>query len=191
MEEPSTALWSTSSPRLPSRRPRPSASGRRRLLQLRKSAARYLGGRRVSADRFAEIAAAGRQAHTAKAKKVASALLPVIREIREAGATTLRSIAAELNERGMETPRGHGQWSAVQVQRVLAQNHPYERIMFAAYYINQHCGGLIHQDLRLPRHRPRSRGGPSAWYMHQKLVYQIPPWIIHQGWSKTYNTCAP
>ncbi len=80
-----------------------------------------LGGRRVSAERFAEIGAQAREARTARATQTASKILPVIRQIRAAGATTLRVIAAELNARGIETPRGAGHWSAVQVQRVLAK----------------------------------------------------------------------
>jgi DNA invertase Pin-like site-specific DNA recombinase len=50
-----------------------------------------LGGRRVSAEQF-----------------------------QEQGTVTLRAIAAELNLRTVDAPRG-GQWSAVQVQRVLAR----------------------------------------------------------------------
>jgi len=45
-------------------------------------------------------------------------LLPVIRGIQESGAVSLRQIAAELNQRGIPTARG-GQWSGVQVQRVI------------------------------------------------------------------------
>jgi hypothetical protein len=37
---------------------------------------------------------------------------------RESGAVSLREIAAGLNGRGIQTRRG-GEWSAVQVQRVL------------------------------------------------------------------------
>jgi hypothetical protein len=36
-----------------------------------------------------------------------------------AGATSLRAIAAGLNEQGIPTARGTGKWSAVQVARVL------------------------------------------------------------------------
>jgi DNA invertase Pin-like site-specific DNA recombinase len=57
----------------------------------------------------------------AVAKRVearAADLTPTITEIQAAGATTLRAIAAALNERGIPTARG-GQWSAVQVARVL------------------------------------------------------------------------
>lgn len=47
-------------------------------------------------------------------------LEPEIRKLQAAGATSLREIAARLNEAGIPTPRG-GKWSAVQVSRVLAR----------------------------------------------------------------------
>jgi DNA invertase Pin-like site-specific DNA recombinase len=68
---------------------------------------------------------------TAKARKLAVAaieertasraadLAPTIAELRAAGATSLREIAAGLNARGIPTARGNGSWSAVQVARVL------------------------------------------------------------------------
>lgn len=58
-------------------------------------------------------------ARRAKAGKRASDLLPVIRSIQAAGASSLRQVAGVLNERGIRTPRG-GEWSAVQVKRVIA-----------------------------------------------------------------------
>jgi hypothetical protein len=54
----------------------------------------------------------------ASAENRALDLMPVIESIKEEGATSLRQIAVVLNERGITTPRG-GQWSAVQVKRVL------------------------------------------------------------------------
>jgi hypothetical protein len=39
--------------------------------------------------------------------------------LQAAGATSLRAIAAGLNEQGIPTAKGNGQWSAVQVARVL------------------------------------------------------------------------
>ncbi len=54
-----------------------------------------------------------------KAEKRASDLMPVIQAIRTEGASSLREIAAALTERGIPASKG-GQWSAVQVQRVLA-----------------------------------------------------------------------
>jgi DNA invertase Pin-like site-specific DNA recombinase len=46
-------------------------------------------------------------------------LKPIIEEIQANGATKLTAIAAALNERGIPTARGDGEWSAVQVSRVL------------------------------------------------------------------------
>jgi Recombinase len=77
-----------------------------------------LGGRRVSTERFAEIGLAARLARTADAEKRAADLLPVIESIKAEGATSLRQIAARLNERNIPAPRG-GEWSAVQVRRAL------------------------------------------------------------------------
>ena len=51
-------------------------------------------------------------------KRAATLVLPVIHELQAAGATSLRQIAAGLNERNIATPRG-GEWSAVPVQRAL------------------------------------------------------------------------
>jgi len=55
---------------------------------------------------------------SAKATKRAADLFPVIGDLKTNGAVSLHQIAAGLNDRGIRTARG-GQWSAVQVQRVL------------------------------------------------------------------------
>lgn len=73
------------------------------------------GGRNTQAIREAGAAAA-----KAGADARAGDLAPIIAEMRANGATSLREIAAGLNERGISTSRG-GEWSAVQVQRVLAR----------------------------------------------------------------------
>jgi DNA invertase Pin-like site-specific DNA recombinase len=78
-----------------------------------------LGGRRVSAERFAEIQASATQERSKRAEQGRAKLLPTIREIQAGGATSLRQIAAELNSRGIPTPR-NGEWSAVQVQRIFS-----------------------------------------------------------------------
>jgi DNA invertase Pin-like site-specific DNA recombinase len=77
-----------------------------------------LGGRRVSADRFAEIGAQARALRTQKASGFAAGVASTIAEIKAKGAKTLREIAAELNGRNVDTPRG-GAWSATQVRRVI------------------------------------------------------------------------
>jgi DNA invertase Pin-like site-specific DNA recombinase len=79
-----------------------------------------LGGRRVSAERFREIGATARQIFSAQAVKGSAKVLPAIAEIQGQGINTLRAIASELNAREVDAPRG-GQWSAVQVQRVIAR----------------------------------------------------------------------
>jgi DNA invertase Pin-like site-specific DNA recombinase len=56
----------------------------------------------------------------AEAFRRAGDLVPIIAELRASGAVSLREIAAGLNERGVRTARG-GEWSAVQVSRVLAR----------------------------------------------------------------------
>jgi DNA invertase Pin-like site-specific DNA recombinase len=56
---------------------------------------------------------------SAAAKRSAD-LAAIVRDVQASGATSLRSIAAALNERGIPAARG-GAWSAPQVQRVLAR----------------------------------------------------------------------
>lgn len=89
-----------------------------------KARGKKLGGRRVSEERFAEIAAAGRvEAKSVRAEAIRKRredLVPVIEDIRLLGATTLTAIAEELNVRGISAARG-GQWTPVQVQRVIGQ----------------------------------------------------------------------
>lgn len=65
-----------------------------------------------------EARAKGRGARTAKTMARARDLAPIIEEIEAAGAGSLRAIATALNDRGITTPMG-GEWSAVQVSRVL------------------------------------------------------------------------
>jgi DNA invertase Pin-like site-specific DNA recombinase len=86
-------------------------------LQAAKDRGTKLGGRRVSVERFVEIAALARKERTVRVIKQRAELLPTINQIRAEGATTLRAVAAQLNAKEIEAPRG-GQWAAVQVQRV-------------------------------------------------------------------------
>jgi DNA invertase Pin-like site-specific DNA recombinase len=62
--------------------------------------------------------AQGRAMNARLAKNRAADLAPVIASIQNAGAVSLREIAAGLNTKGIRTARG-GEWSAVQVKRVL------------------------------------------------------------------------
>jgi DNA invertase Pin-like site-specific DNA recombinase len=92
----------------------------------------------ISARTKAALAAAkgrgvtlgGPQLHKARKKAVVSIraladqnaanVLPIIREIRRAGASSLHQIAGALNARGITTPRG-GQWYASSVRNVLGR----------------------------------------------------------------------
>jgi hypothetical protein len=74
-----------------------------------------LGGPRLPVAR--ERAAA---TNKALADTYAANVLPVIRELRRAGATSLHQIAKALNARGLTTPRG-GNWYAKSVSNVLAR----------------------------------------------------------------------
>ena len=60
----------------------------------------------------------GRARRSAVAAARAADLRPIITDVRASGASSLREIAAGLNQRGIPAARG-GAWSAVQVKRVL------------------------------------------------------------------------
>jgi DNA invertase Pin-like site-specific DNA recombinase len=53
---------------------------------------------------------------------------PEIEELRAAGCVSLRAIASKLNERGIKTRRG-GEWSAMQVGRVLGAGDPRKALL--------------------------------------------------------------
>jgi DNA invertase Pin-like site-specific DNA recombinase len=65
--------------------------------------------------------AAAMRVRQERAAQRATDIGPTIRALQEAGATSLRAIAAALNEQAIPTARGGGLWSAVQVSRVLAR----------------------------------------------------------------------
>jgi DNA invertase Pin-like site-specific DNA recombinase len=73
------------------------------------------GNLRAVGDKGREIS---RTVRIAKAHDRLSLVAPIVRELRASGLTSLRQIAAALNERGIPTPRG-AEWQAPQVKRVL------------------------------------------------------------------------
>ena len=81
-----------------------------------------LGGQRGSVDRMASMAAKGtRQSAFVRQQSAAKRradLLPVIEQSRKVGATSLRGIAAYLNDAGLTTARGM-QWTPTQVARLM------------------------------------------------------------------------
>jgi DNA invertase Pin-like site-specific DNA recombinase len=84
-------------------------------LQAAKARGVKLGGPKLAQAR--EVATASIRA---VADRHAANVLPVIREIQRAGATSLHQIADALNARGISTPRG-GRWYAKSVSNVLAR----------------------------------------------------------------------
>jgi DNA invertase Pin-like site-specific DNA recombinase len=75
-------------------------------------------GKKLGNPRLAEAAQLGVDALKARADQFAANVLPVIRQIQEAGATSANAIAGKLNERGVRTARG-GKWTHVQVGKAL------------------------------------------------------------------------
>ena len=75
------------------------------------------GGRLTAKDRRAGI-----EARQARAAAKAADLAPILKELQAAGITSLRGVAAALNERGICTLTGSGRWQHhVQVGRLLAR----------------------------------------------------------------------
>jgi DNA invertase Pin-like site-specific DNA recombinase len=85
---------------------------------------KVLGGNRgVTPGR--KMQEASRKALEARSAARAADIGPTIRKLQADGATSLRAIAAGLNEQGIPTARGQGEWSAVQVMRVLERLDPF------------------------------------------------------------------
>jgi DNA invertase Pin-like site-specific DNA recombinase len=80
-------------------------------------------GKKLGGDRgvvpSAKVRAKGQAAIRQRVSSRVADIAPTITELQASGATSLRAIAAGLNARGIETPRGIGEWSATQVARVL------------------------------------------------------------------------
>jgi DNA invertase Pin-like site-specific DNA recombinase len=77
-----------------------------------------LGGDRgvVPTKKARALATAALQA---RADSRVADITPIIKDLQAAGAESLRDIAKALNDAGIPTARGQGQWSAVQVKRAL------------------------------------------------------------------------
>jgi hypothetical protein len=75
----------------------------------------------MTISRQAKAAATARNIRTERADARAADLAPIIAELQASGARSLRAIAAELNRRGVQTPRGKGEWHADTVRKLLAR----------------------------------------------------------------------
>ena len=77
-------------------------------------------GVRLGGPKLAQARKAAVEVIEANANRHASNVVPIIREIQRAGATSLRAIADALNARGVPTARG-GRWQAQTVSNALAR----------------------------------------------------------------------
>lgn len=88
----------------------------RAALAAKKAQGAILGNR----TNLAEAQAKGIETNRAAADAFAANVLPIVRQIQAAGATTGRAIAAALNARGIRTARG-GAWYDSTVRNLLAR----------------------------------------------------------------------
>lgn len=91
-----------------------------------KKRGKKLGGRRYNSKGkvvagSAKARAAATRVRVERSAQRAADLAPTIKALQAAGSTSLRAIADALNVQGIPTARGAGEWSAVQVARVLAR----------------------------------------------------------------------
>jgi DNA invertase Pin-like site-specific DNA recombinase len=77
-------------------------------------------GVKLGGPKLAQARKAALRAIEGNADSYAANVLPIIREIQRAGATSLRAIADALNARGVATARG-GRWQPQTVSNVLAR----------------------------------------------------------------------
>lgn len=82
-------------------------------------------GKRLGGNRGAVLSdvarEAGRKVQSARASARAADLAPILTRLRGEGVMSLRGLARALTERGIPTPRGRGEWTAVQVARLTAR----------------------------------------------------------------------
>ena len=78
-----------------------------------------LGGPNMRHGFDTAISRAGRLAQTVRSKVHAADVLPYVTAARNAGAASLREIAAALTARGIQPPSGGESWHANQVRRII------------------------------------------------------------------------
>ena len=77
-------------------------------------------GVKLDNPNLAAIRGSGGEAGKAEADRFANNVLPIIAQVRKAGALTLQQIAVALSDRGVATARG-GSWYPSNVRNVLAR----------------------------------------------------------------------
>src|ERR1700693_3442863 len=75
----------------------------------------------LDGDRTAKGHVASLEVRRKQDDERARQVAPITAELQASGARSLRAIARGLNERGIRTPRGSGEWKAGQVSQLLAR----------------------------------------------------------------------
>jgi DNA invertase Pin-like site-specific DNA recombinase len=83
-------------------------------------AAKKAQGVKLGNPRAAESSAKAAGVVAANADRFAANVLPIVAAMQKGGATTLKALAAELNQRGVRTARG-GEWYPSTVRNLLAR----------------------------------------------------------------------
>jgi hypothetical protein len=93
-----------------------------------------------TSNNFAPAArSAAHEVRQARAAEGPARLAPLVKELRAAGVTSLNGMAAAFNERGVLTPRGHGQWYAMQISRVQPRiGHRSNQNSSELFHISKH-----------------------------------------------------
>ena len=85
-------------------------------------AAAKANGKKLGGPKLPVATKLGNAANAAAADRFAANVVPIIREIKATGVTSLRAVAAALTARGIATARG-GEWNAAQVANVLKRDN--------------------------------------------------------------------
>jgi DNA invertase Pin-like site-specific DNA recombinase len=80
-----------------------------------------LGGRNLARGLDSAVSRAGRRSQTQRSKGHADDVMPYITAAIQAGAKSLRKIAAALTARGIQPPSGGEAWHANQVRRIMGK----------------------------------------------------------------------
>jgi DNA invertase Pin-like site-specific DNA recombinase len=91
------------------------------------AAAKDRGQRLGNPTNLADAGRLGAASGRRRAEQHAANILPIVAEVRRAGARTLREIAAGLTARGVPTQRG-GEWTATAVKRLLDREGTWQAV---------------------------------------------------------------
>jgi DNA invertase Pin-like site-specific DNA recombinase len=130
-------------------------------------------GQKLGNPRIAKVATLGREARRVAADQFAANVLPVIRELQAAGATSANAIAAGLNIRKVPARRG-GRWTH------LSRLAPMRLVPFSR--------SRLRYRPQLARHRDRRRGLPNAYNGQMSTYLTSPEYDPSSGLTRYLRT---